>query len=124
MESFVVTFREDIMAQHSKSAQQKSELLDLLRKYGTVEDYESKVASVKAEYQGSLDNLNAQYKAIADQNLTQSEIRLVKLFRELRALDDKVKDERIALLEKNLSDVKTENQNIARQIIAILGEEQ
>jgi hypothetical protein len=49
---------------------------------------------------------------------------LVKLFRELRALDDMAKDQRIAVLEKNLADVEAKHQDISKQIVAILGEKE
>ena len=64
MEKIVITFKEDIMAQHQKSANQKKELIDLLHKYGTVEDYEGSVLKIKEEYQSTIDNLNTQYKAM------------------------------------------------------------
>ena len=124
MEKIVVTFKEDIMAQHQKSANQKKELIDLLHKYGSVEDYEGSVTKIKAEYQSTIDNLNAQYKAIADQNLTANEIRLVKLLREVLVAEGKDYLERIDLLEKTLNDVRNENQNRAKQIIEMLGEVQ
>lgn len=124
MEKIVVTFKEDIMAQHQKSANQKKDLIDLLHKYGSVEDYEGSVSKIRVEYQATIDNLNAQYKAIADQNLTPNEIRLVKLLREVLVAEGKDYLERIALLEKTLNDVRTENQNRAKQIIDMLGEVQ
>lgn len=124
MEQYVVVFKEDIMALNDKTSAQKSELLKLLEKYGTVRTFENAVADIRAEYQGSIDNLNTLYKAIADQNLTASEVKLVKLFRELRALDDMVKDQRIAVLEKNLADVEAKHQDISKQIVAILGEKE
>lgn len=124
MEQYVVVFKEDIMALNDKTSAQKGELLKLLEKYGTVRTFENAVADIRAEYQGSIDNLNTLYKAIADQNLTASEVKLVKLFRELRALDDMVKDQRIAVLEKNLAEVEAKHQDISKQIVAILGEKE
>ena len=124
MEKIVITFKEDIMAQHQKSVPQKEELIKLLYKYGSVEDYENSVSKLKSEYQGTIDNLNAQYKAIADQNLSENEIKLVKLLRDILVLEGKDYLDRIALLEKTLTDVRIENQNRAKQIIAMFGEEQ
>ena len=124
MEKVVITFREDIMAKHNKTLQQKTKLLELLKEYGAVEDYETVVASIKNEYQTSLDNLNKEYRAIADQHLTDNEIRVIKMLREILTLEGKDYLDRIALLEKTLNDVRSENQNRAKQIIAMLGEEQ
>lgn len=124
MEKIVITFKEDVMAQNQKSVPQKEELVKLLYKYGSVEDYEGAVSKLKAEYQATIDNLNTQYKAIADQNLSANEIKLVKLLRDILVLEGKDYLERIALLEKTLTDVRIENQNRAKQIIAMFGEEQ
>ena len=122
MEKIVITFKEDIMAKNQKSATQKDDLIKLLDKYGTVEDYEKSVQKIREEYQTTIDNLDKEYKAIADQNLTENEIRLVKLLREVLVAEGKDYLERIALLEKTLNDVRTENQARAKQIIDMLGE--
>ena len=124
MEKIVITFKEDVMAQNQKSVPQKEELVKLLYKYGSVENYEDAVSKLKAEYQTTIDNLNTQYKAIADQNLSSNEIKLVKLLRDILVLEGKDYLDRIALLEKTLTDVRIENQNRAKQIIAMFGEEQ
>ena len=64
---------------NGKDAAKQAELLTVLTHYGTVEDFDRVMASVQAEWQRALNEMTAQYNAIADQKLTPDELSMVNL---------------------------------------------
>ena len=81
MKKVVLTIKDDVCAKNGKDAN-ATELLTVMSHYGTVESYDAVVAKDKAEYQATIDNLNAQLTAIKEQELTVDEIKMVKAYRE------------------------------------------
>lgn len=81
MKKVVLTIKDDVCAKNGKDAN-ATELLTVMSHYGTVEGYDAVVAKDKAEYQATIDNLNAQLTAIKEQELTVDEIKMVKAYRE------------------------------------------
>ena len=81
MVKYVFTVREDICAQNSKDVN-ATDLLSVMKHYGTVEVYDQVRASEKAEFQANINSLTAQLDALKDQNLTADEIKLIKAYRE------------------------------------------
>ena len=81
MGKYVFTVREDICAQNSKDVN-ATDLLSVMKHYGTVEVYDQVRASEKAEFQANINSLTAQLDALKDQNLTADEIKLIKAYRE------------------------------------------
>ena len=122
MKKYVFTMKEDVCEAHGKDAAKQAELLSVMSHYGTVEDYESVITPVKAEYQGVVDNLTAQLTAIKEQELTVDEIKIVKAYRENKT---SVVSEYIAEADKyksQLEAVKNENEQRVAKLKAILGD--
>lgn len=121
MKKYVFTMKEDVCEANQKTTEQQIKILDKLREYGAVEDYDKVIAPVQAEYQGVVDNLTAQLNAIKEQELTVDEIKIVKAYRENKA---SVVNEYIAETDKykaQLEAVKTENEQRVAKLKAILG---
>lgn len=122
MKKYVFTMKEDVCEANQKTADQQIKILDKLREYGTVEDYDKVIAPVQAEYQGVVDNLTTQLNAIKEQELTVDEIKIVKAYRENKSA---VVSEYIAEADKyksQLEAVKTENEQRVAKLKAILGD--
>lgn len=119
MKKYVFTVKEDICTANGKDVT-ATNLLEKMKLYGTVEDYDTVVASVKAEYQLSLDNVKKQYQAIVDQKLTDDELKLVVAYRERKEETNKVYAEKITSLEKQLTDIKTESEKRIEKIRAAI----
>ena len=119
MKKYVFTIKDDVCAANGKDVE-ATELLAKMKLWGDVEDYDRAVAAVRAEYQATIDGLNAQLSAIKDQELTADEIRLIIFYRELKAANDKVHLERIGALEKKLEDDAADYQKKAAQITELL----
>ena len=84
MRKYVFTIKDDICLANGKDIE-ATELLAKMRLWGDVEDYDTAISSVKAEYQATIDNLNAQLTGIKEQELTEDEIRMIKAYRENKA---------------------------------------
>ena len=82
MRKVVFTIKDDVCLKNGKDAAKQAELLTVLTHYGTVEDFDRVMASVQAEWQRALNEMTAQYNAIADQKLTPDELSMVKAYRE------------------------------------------
>lgn len=120
MKKLVFTVKDDVCAANGKDVA-ATELIEKMKLYGNVEDYERVVATVRAEYQATVDNLTAQINAIKAQDLTPDELELVKAY---RACKDKISgayETRIGTLENQLDDIRAEEQTRLEKIMAILG---
>ena len=120
MKKYVFTVKDDVCALNGKDIN-ATELLGVMSHYGSVEDYESVFAGVKAEYQGTVDSLTAQNEAIKAFNLSSDEFELVKAYRACRATISAGYESRINILETQLTDIRTEEQTRLEKIMAILG---
>lgn len=121
MKKFVFTIKDDICSANGKDVN-ASELLAVMGHYGTVEDYEKVVSSVKGEYQEAIDHLSLQLNAIKDQQLTDDEIRVVKNYRDCKSAVVAQYTAEINTYKTQLTAVKQENEQRNARIMAILGE--
>lgn len=103
MQKYVFTVKEDICQLNGKDPSAR-DLLEKMKLWGSVVDYDSDIAAVKAEYQKTLDELTRQYNAIADQKLTDSEIKLINAYRVCFATDTRDYREQIDKLTKQIND--------------------
>lgn len=102
MKSFVVDVLDNVCQANNKDVN-ATNLIIAAQGYGKVTDYEVKVAEVKAEYQGVIDDLRAQNAAIAEQKLTPDEFELVKNYRRL-------KEALVGDYEKTIAAIKAESE--------------
>ena len=120
MKKLVFTIKDDICAANGKDIA-ATELIEKMKLYGNVEDYDRVVATVRAEYQATADNLTAQISAIKAHDLTPDELELVKSYRACKANISGGYEARINMLETQLSDIRLEEQTRLEKIMAILG---
>ena len=120
MKQYVFTVDENICLANNKDVT-AANLLGVMETYGQVEDYDSHFAAEKAKVQAVIDGLVAKYDAIESQKLTEDEIRLVNLFRELKANAVKVYVEKNTELENHINVMKSEAERCANLIMEALG---
>ena len=121
MKKYVFTIKDDVCAANGKDLE-ATELIAKMKLWGDVEDYEKAISSVRAEYQASLDNLNAQLTAIKEQELTEDEISLLNAYRACKTRNADRFQVRIDALELQLDDIRSENQKRLEQIAQILAQ--
>lgn len=119
MKEILFTVRDDVCAKTGRDPN-ATELIEAMKNYGTVEDFEAVENRVRQEYQKTFDNLTAQYNAIKDQELSDSELKLIKTLRECKQVDEQVYTTKIAELESQLTIIKQENEERAIKIREIL----
>lgn len=122
MKQYVFTMKDDVCTANGKTEAQKNEVLKVLTHYGTVEDYDTVLASERARYQQVIDNQTKQIEAIKEQELTIDEIKMVKAYREGKS---SVVAEYVAKADayaKQLEAVKVENEQRVARIKQALGE--
>ena len=103
MKKYVFTIKDDVCAANGKDVE-ATELLQKMKLWGDVEDYEKAIAAVRAEYQVTIDNLKAQNDAIKDQELTDDEIALLNSYRACKKATGDAYQARINALEKHIED--------------------
>lgn len=123
MKAYVFTVKEDICAANGKDVT-ATNLLEKMKLYGSVEDFDSVIAKYKAEYQLTVDNLNSQLEAIKSQKLTSDEIKLVKTYRDCKAATEKEAQDKIDAFAKLLDDIRSENAKRTEAILALLDTKQ
>jgi hypothetical protein len=119
MKKLVLTIKDDVCLANGKDVN-ASRLIEVARTYGTVEEFDSVVAQIRAEYQTTLDNVVAQNEAIKAQNLTDEEIAIVNAYRTQRAKAVKVYQDENAGLKQTLEDVKTEHERTIELISNVI----
>lgn len=131
LKRYVFTVRGDVCDANNKD-RNATALIEKMCQYGTVEDYDTHVAAVKAEYQAVYDDLNVRYEQIKNQKLTKSEIQLVNLLRslmteemsryaaEVEAVKKQYGDENEAL-RNQLAEIKAEHESRIAKIVAAIG---
>lgn len=120
MKKFVFTIDEATCNANGKDAN-ASELLAVMSKYGTVEDYEMVTAQAKNEYQRIIDNVTVQYNAIKEQKLTVDEVDMLRAYRNGKTASNKVYIDENNALRNELNNVKATNQKVVDNIKALLG---
>ena len=122
MKELVVKIKDDVCLKNGKDAASVAKLLDVLTHFGTVEDYSRHIANLKADWQKSLDDMTAQYNAIADQKLTSDEYAMVKAYRDSKATVVAEYTVKVDELTETLRSVKEKQEQTKALIIAQLGE--
>lgn len=121
MKKLVLTIKDDVCLANNKDVN-ATRLIEVASTYGTVEDFDTVVAAVRAEYQATLDNVVAQNEAIKQQNLTEEEIAMVNAYRTQRAKAIKVYEDKCETLENTLVTVKAEQERMTKAIIEVIGQ--
>jgi hypothetical protein len=113
---------DDVCTLNNKTEAQKQEVLKVLTHYGTVEDYDTVVASERAKYQAVIDNQTKQIEAIKDQDLTTDEMAMVKAYRV--AVSGVVAEHKAVEAEcrKTIDTLESTLTQFKNKIIAVVGE--
>lgn len=122
MKKYVFTIKDDVCAANGKDIE-ATELLEKMKLWGDVEDYEKAVATVRAEYQATIDGLNSQLAAIKSQELTDDEINLLNAYRACKKATGDAYQARITELEKKLDEDRATYLKKAEQISLLLCQE-
>jgi hypothetical protein len=122
MKKYVFTVREDTCIANEKDVN-ATRVLEVMRSYGTVEDYDTHVAVIKQEYQDALDDVVAQNEAIKAQNLTDEEIELVNDYRRLRARAVQTYIAENERLSTTLEEVKAEHEKTIEIIAKVINKQ-
>ena len=120
MKKYVFTVKDDVCIANDKDVN-ATRILEVMATYGAVEDYDTHIAQLKAEYQATLDNVVAQNEAIKQQNLTDEEIALVNEYRKLRAKAVQAYIDENGRLTSQLEEIKAEYENRISLISEIIG---
>jgi hypothetical protein len=119
MKKYVFTVKDDVCLANGKDVN-ATQVLEVMKTYGAVEDYDTVIAKIKAEYQEALDNVVAQNEAIKHQNLSDEEIAIVNEYRKQRAKAVQVYIEENANLNKTLEEVKVEHEKTIELISNVI----
>lgn len=109
MKKLVFTIKDDVCTANAKDVN-ATRLLEVMKGYGTVEDFDTVTAQMRAEYQTTLDNVVAQNEAIKQQNLSEEEIAIVNTYRAQRAKAVQGYKDENAGLRQTLADVKAKHE--------------
>lgn len=109
MKQLVLTVNDAVCLANGKDVN-ATQLIEVMKTYGTVEDYNEHIAGVKKVYQEALDNVVAQNEAIKAQNLSEDEIAIVNTYRTQRAIAVKVHVDEKEELRQTLHNVKAEHE--------------
>lgn len=121
MSKYAFTFMEDVCNSNGVNSD-PTELLEKMKLRGKVEDFDSAVATVRAECQTTIDNLTAQLNAIKEQELTEDEIVLLNAYRGCKKFTGDKYQTRIDSLEKQLTENSEEMQKRLSLIAEILNQ--
>lgn len=119
MKKVVLTIKDDVCAANGKDVN-ATELLEKMKLWGEVTDFNKETAALSAEYQASIDSLAAQLNAVKAQELTSDELALIGSYRECKTEIGEKYQVRIDALEGQLEDIKSEEENRLAQIMDIL----
>ncbi len=123
MKKYVFTIKDDVCIANGKDIE-ATELLSKMRLWGDVEDYDTAISAIKAEYQATVDNLTTQLieKNEQDPNLTEDEIRLNELFRELKSIIVASYVAEAEAYKSELGIIKSEFERKVSMLKAVLGD--
>lgn len=111
---YVFHLQEDICIANKKDPLAVDKLLEVVRKYGTVDDYDAVVAVVRAGDQKIIDNLTAEVKKYESLNLTQDEICMINAYRLCKKDVEKVHTDK----EEALSGQLVESQELLQKMVS------
>lgn len=121
MKKYVFTIKEDVCVANGKDIE-ATELLAKMRLWGDVENYDSAISAVKAEYQASVDNLTTQLASIKDQELTDDELDMVLAYRKNKAKVVAVHIDEAEAYKTELASIKGEFERKISTLKAVLGD--
>ena len=119
VKKYVLTVMPDVAIANGKDPA-ATELLEKMARYGKVVPLDTEVATMRAEYQESIDNFGKQLLAIKDQELTEDEILFLNFYRERKAANGKVYEARITTLEQKVAETIEAAEKKAAQLRAVL----
>ena len=119
MKKIVLTIREDVCKANGTDVN-AVKLLEKMKTYGDVTDYDKETAKDRAEYQSVVDSLSTQLDTYKAHNITEEELVLLTAYRECKARLAAGYETRIDALEGQLDDIRVEEQNRIEQILALL----
>ena len=119
MKKMVVIVRDDICTANGKDVNATG-LIEVMKTYGTVEDYDEHIAVVKKEYQEALDGVVAQNEAIKAQELTDAEVEVINALRTYHAKAVKTYIEENERLTQTLDEVKAEHEKTIELISNVI----
>ena len=122
MRRFVFTIKDDVCSANGKDSAKQAELINVMKGYGDVEDYEAVLSSERTKYQAIIDNQTKQIESIKEQELTADDMKIVKIYRECKAINDAEHLAKINELVAQLEAVKAESEKRTAKIREILGE--
>lgn len=120
MKVIVVTIQDDVCAKNGRDPEATA-LIEAARNFGKVESWETAIATEKAKYQAIINNLTAQVEANAENGVTPAELEILRAVRKKSADEVAAYERTVAERDAQLLAVKSENENRAAQIKAILG---
>lgn len=120
--AFFIT--EDKCASNNKTAENIKALKAKLEEYGEYKDLDAYIGEERVMAQNTIVSLEKRLADIQEQKLTEDELVFIRFYRQLKVSNCKTLEEKVALLEKQLVDIKTEHINRNKQIIALVGEGQ
>ena len=123
MKKYVFTIKDDVCVANGKDVE-ATELLSKMRLWGEVEDYDTAISAVRAEYENIVTNLTTQLteKEAQDLHLTEDEIRLNELFRELKSIVVARYVDEAESYKSELADIKREFERKVAMLKAVLGD--
>lgn len=80
MTKVVFTIKDDICAKNGKDVK-ATELFSVMSKYGTIENFDTVMAKEKAELNSIINGLNAKLETIAEYNVSETELPVLKAHR-------------------------------------------
>lgn len=120
MKTIVIHIKDDICAKNGRDPEATS-LIEAARSFGTVESWDTAVASLRAEYQAVINNLKLDLDKISENEVTPDELEVLKIIRKKSSKEAVEYQKAIADRDAQLQAVKVENENRAAQIRNIFG---
>lgn len=111
MRKYVFTVREDICLANDKDPN-ATDLLEVMKKYGSIEEYNAVFALATASYDATIAGLTARVAALEAYDLTADEIEMLNTYRMQTAKIVKEKDKQIEELTATIDTVYTTAQNL------------
>ncbi len=122
IKKYVLTVLPDVCKDNGKDPE-ATELLRKMETYGKVEPLQKVIDAVMVEYQESLGNALRQLEAIQELALTEDEIVLLNVYRNLKSDLDKEHQARISALEQLIKDIGEKYKRRLAQISALIDED-
>jgi hypothetical protein len=119
MAKWVLDVREDVCLAHGKDIQ-ATELLKVMRTYGEVTPFETAIASHIAPLQKTIDNLVKQNEAVAEKQLDEFDMSIVRAAREAKQKVVMEKDNQISELLKEHNKVLEFNEQQRKDLTAFV----